>query len=117
MEDFYSQVRKDIVLGEIFNAIILDWPSHLITITDFWEANLLFTSGYRGNPMRAHMEVDRLTENNLLQSHFDRWLEIWFETVDRLFIGEKADLAKRRAHNMASAIFMYIYKNRTNLHS
>jgi hemoglobin len=33
----------------------------------------------------------------LKKEHFDRWIELFNETVDALFSGEKAQLAKERA--------------------
>ena len=35
---------------------------------------------------------------------FDRWLELFCETVDSLFAGEKADHIKRCAEDMANVI-------------
>jgi hypothetical protein len=34
----------------------------------------------------------------------DRWLELWRETVDEWFVGEVAELAKRRAGLAGEAI-------------
>ena len=31
------------------------------------------------------------------KEHFDRWIELFNETVNELFAGEKAELAKQRA--------------------
>ena len=32
---FYAKVRKDEVLGDVFNTVIKDWDTHLIKIKDF----------------------------------------------------------------------------------
>ncbi|MDI1289040.1 MAG: hypothetical protein PSX37_03695, partial [bacterium] len=37
----------------------------------------------------------------LTPDHFGGWLEIWAATVDTLFAGEKADLAKVQATRIA----------------
>ena len=39
---FYSKVRKDALLGPIFNTIIEDWELHFERLTDFWQTNLFF---------------------------------------------------------------------------
>ncbi len=39
---FYGKVRKDDLLGPIFNGIIKDWEEHLELLTDFWETQLLY---------------------------------------------------------------------------
>jgi hemoglobin len=44
--------------------------------------------------------------------HFGRWLNIWFETVDANFKGQKAELAKSRARNMSTMLYMKMYEAR-----
>ena len=39
----------------------------------------------------------------LREGHFQRWLVLWRETVDELFVGERADLAKAHAQRVARA--------------
>jgi len=109
---FYAKVRKNEKIGYVFNEIIQDWPSHLEKLTDFWETNLFFVSKFRGNPMRAHVEVDEHFNHTIEQKHFGEWLNMWFETVDELFEGDRASIAKNRARNMASNLFMAVYEHR-----
>ncbi|MCP6717886.1 hypothetical protein NL524_31885, partial [Klebsiella pneumoniae] len=40
------------------------------------------------------------------QLHFDTWLNLWHQTVDQFFAGEKATDAKWRGDRMAE-MFMY----------
>ena len=109
---FYAKVRDNEKIGYVFNEIIEDWPSHLEKLTDFWETNLFFVSKFRGNPMQAHVDVDRHFNNSIEQKHFGEWLNMWFETVDELFEGDRASIAKNRARNMASNLFMAVYEHR-----
>ena len=109
---FYAKVRANEKIGYVFNEIIEDWPSHLEKLTDFWETNLFFVSKFRGNPMQAHVDVDRHFNNTIEQKHFGEWLNMWFETVDELFEGDRASIAKNRARNMASNLFMAVYEHR-----
>ena len=39
----------------------------------------------------------------LREGHFQRWLVLWRETVDELFAGERAELAKAHAQRVARA--------------
>jgi hemoglobin len=110
---FYHKVRSNSEIGHFFNKTIQDWPSHLANLTDFWETNLLMVSKFRGNPMKAHKEVDEQFNNSIEQKHFGEWLTMWFQTIDELFEGERANLAKNRARNMAGNLFMNIYESRT----
>lgn len=109
---FYARVRKHEVLGPIFNGKIDDWDSHLAKITDFWETTIILGKSYHGNPMKKHLDLDAELGNTIEQAHFGHWLELWFNTVDTYFEGEKADLAKERARNMAHILFMRIFENR-----
>jgi hemoglobin len=39
----------------------------------------------------------------LRAGHFERWLWLWRATVDELFVGERAELAKTHADRVARA--------------
>lgn len=112
---FYNRVRENKEIGHFFNETIDDWPKHLEQLTDFWETNLFMVSKFRGNPVRAHRDVDDRFNHSIEQKHFGEWLNMWFATVDELFEGERANIAKNRARNMASNIFMNIYYNRSKV--
>ena len=98
---FYGKVKTDQVIGPIFNEVAnINWEKHLPVMFDFWENTIFFTGGYSGNPMKPHQELNRLFP--LQEKHFSRWLELFKCTVDELFDGEKAELAKQRATSIAT---------------
>lgn len=109
---FYGKIRKDEMLGPIFNGIIKDWPEHLDRLTDFWETNLLFTRKYKGNPLEVHNEVDRRMDQVITMEHFGRWLQLWLNTIDGLFTGKNAEVAKSRARKMSTIMFLSIFRSR-----
>lgn len=109
---FYQKVRMDNVLGPIFNSIISDWESHFVVLTDFWETQLFLKRKYYGNPVVVHQEVDVKMNNSITSEHFGLWLNLWFETVDTLFEGETAWIAKNRAQKMSTMLFLKIFENR-----
>ncbi|MBO3698251.1 group III truncated hemoglobin [Roseivirga sp. E12] len=109
---FYAKVRAHETLGPIFNGVIEDWPEHLDKLVDFWETNLFFVRAYKGNPLKAHLDVDRQFDHSIEQAHFGNWLQLWFETLDELFIGDNVDIAKTRARTMAHTIFLRIFSAR-----
>tara|TARA_R110002020_G_scaffold276_5_gene1508 strand:+ start:3181 stop:3573 length:393 start_codon:yes stop_codon:yes gene_type:complete len=101
VDSFYGKIREDQLLKDIFNNIIHDrWPEHLEKMYTFWQTVLLSEHTYYGSPFPPHakMPVDK--------EHFDRWLQLFFETVDENFSGEIADEAKWRASKMAE-IFQF----------
>ncbi|WP_373519448.1 group III truncated hemoglobin [Pricia sp.] len=112
VETFYGKIRKDNVLGPIFNGIISEWDSHLDLLTDFWETQLFLKRKYAGNPVLAHQEVDDQMNHSITPEHFGLWLNLWFATIDELFEGEKAWIAKNRAQKMSTMLFMQIYQHR-----
>ncbi len=92
---FYDRVKKDDLIGPIFiNKIGDHWDEHLVKIQNFWSTLLLGTDTYHGRPFPPHIPL------GLQPEHFKRWLEIFFQTVDDLYQGSKADEIKMRALNI-----------------
>lgn len=113
VDTFYEQVKQDDIIGHIFNNIIgEDWSHHLPLMYQFWEMVLLGKEGYAGNPVRKHVEVDQKT--TLAEEHYDRWLLLWNTTVDSLFVGDKAEEAKKRAAIMMQLISIKVQAARDN---
>ncbi len=107
VNSFYEVVRADGTVGYIFHDIIgEDWSHHLPIMYQFWESVLLQKPGYTGNPVKKHIDIDKKIPLN--KEHFNRWLEIWNATVDRLFEGPIADDAKNRGMLMANMLDMKI---------
>ncbi|MEO2052434.1 MAG: group III truncated hemoglobin [Allomuricauda sp.] len=109
---FYAKVRKDAVLGPIFNGIIHDWDAHLDTLTDFWETQLFLKRTYEGNPILAHQKMDDAMNGTITPEHFGLWMNLWFETLDQLFTGERAWIAKNRAQKMSTMFYIKIFEHR-----
>jgi hemoglobin len=110
MREFYSDAMVDKAIGYIFTDVaMLDLDHHLPIIGDFWET-LLFQGGnysrHGRNPLIVHSELNSKTP--LLSEHFSRWLEIFSETIDRLFAGERAEFLKFRAGMMADRMLNFI---------
>jgi hemoglobin len=99
---FYGRALTDPFIGFLFTDVAkLDLEAHVPQITSFWETILLGAQSYGGGAFRPHAELHGKVE--LKQGHFDRWLQLWFGTVDELFAGERANLAKVHALRVASA--------------
>jgi len=103
VREFYKKVRKNETLGYIFDDIMrIDWDHHVPILVDFWESILLDTGSYSRNAMAEHFKVNQKIE--LEPRHFTTWLTLFDSTVDEFFKGEKADLAKKRAHSVAQVM-------------
>lgn len=100
---FYDKVIADATIGYIFNDVAkVDWDTHLPIMFDFWENVLFYTGTYRGNPMQMHKELH--VKELLTAEHFAQWMRLFTQTVDELFDGEKAELAKQRALSISTMI-------------
>ncbi|MCB9186465.1 MAG: group III truncated hemoglobin [Flavobacteriales bacterium] len=99
---FYDSVREDELLGPIFNDVIKDrWPEHLEKMYRFWQTVLLEEHTYHGSPFPPHAKLP------VEKPHFERWINLFFATIDNHFDGELASEAKWRAQKMAE---MFNYK-------
>ena len=102
VRSFYRQAAMDERLGPVFIAADVDWPAHIATLIDFWSWQLFGERGYEGNPLLAHRPLQAATP--FTPAHYERWLELFDETVDDNFRGPMADTAKLRAAKMAAAL-------------
>jgi len=99
---FYGRALEDPIIGFIFVDVArLDLEAHVPRITSFWETILLGAQSYGGGAFRPHAELHRKV--TLREGHFAQWLHLWCDTVDELFAGERADLAKSHARRVARA--------------
>ena len=102
VRDFYRQAAMDDLLGPVFEAARVRWDAHVATLVDFWAWQLLGEPGYEGQPLRAHEPVHARTP--LSHRHYERWVELFCDTVDASFRGERAEIAKGRGRKMAAAM-------------
>jgi hemoglobin len=96
VDEFYGQVRQDTLIGPVFLVKITgDWQLHLNKMYAFWNAALFGVTGYKGNPFAKHASL------KIEQEHFERWIDLFNETIDHNFEGPMANDVKNRAALMA----------------
>ncbi len=111
---FYDKVKVDAVIGYIFTEVVkIDWPHHIPIIVNFWEAILLDNPVYTKNAMEVHYTLNE--KEPLMPEHFKKWVALFTDTVDELFEGKTAALAKTRAKSIAGV--MQHKMNNNNNHS
>ena len=110
MNEFYEEVMADKRIGYIFTDIAhLDLERHLPIIGDFWESLLFGTPSYsahKRNPLQVHLQLHQMA--NLTRAHFERWLDIFGSTVDKLFVGERSEFLKTRASAIARRMIEFL---------
>jgi hemoglobin len=86
---FYNRLLDDPLMSAHFEGI--DFEHHFPRMFGFWSFILLDTEGFGGNVFDAHRRL------NIDERHFERWIATFHATVDDLFEGKKANLAKQQA--------------------
>jgi hemoglobin len=99
ISEFYKLITVDADIGHHFDG--LDLVTHLPIITDFWEKSLFGRPVYFNNPFEIHKKLHE--RSPLTSEHIVRWVELFVMTMDRLFAGELAELAKSRAAAIGDA--------------
>jgi hemoglobin len=98
VRSFYAKIRKDALVGPIFEARIRDWEPHLQRMCEFWSSVTLMSGRYHGNPMAKHqpLAVDA--------THFDRWLLLFEQTVREICPPKAAAHFVERARRIAESL-------------
>ncbi|HEX6979056.1 MAG TPA: group III truncated hemoglobin [Alphaproteobacteria bacterium] len=103
VDRFYAKVRRDPMIGPLFNATIEDWDAHLATLRAFWSSVMLTSGRYKGSTMAAHMKLPIQPE------FFTRWLELWRETTNELFVPAVAEQFCLKANRIAESLKLGLY--------
>ena len=103
---FYDKVRADPRLGPVFEQRIQDWTAHLDRMCSFWSSVALMTGQYHGSPMDKHVRLPVDSE------HFDRWLELFDETVIEVCPPSARDHLGQIARRVAQSLELGIAGNR-----
>ncbi|MEO7309419.1 MAG: group III truncated hemoglobin [Chitinophagaceae bacterium] len=103
MRQFYNRLLADPSISYIFTDVAkLDLGHHFPKLADFWEMVLFQKDTYRKNAMQIHLQLNQQTP--LTTAHFETWLKYFNKTVDELFDGDIAFLAKQRALSIATSL-------------
>lgn len=103
VDRFYGKVRRDPMIGPLFNAAIHDWDAHLVTLRAFWSSVMLTTGRYKGNPMAAHVK------HPIRPEFFTRWLALWGETADEVFTPAAAEQFRLKANRIAESLKLALF--------
>ena len=99
----YEKLLADSSINYLFTDVAkIDLPHHLDILVNFWDSVLFQHDVYRKNAMQPHLNLHQ--QSPLQKHHFETWLKYFNETVDELFEGEKAFLAKERALSIATVM-------------
>lgn len=97
VDRFYAKAIEDEQMGYLFEG--LDLMNHLPVIYDFWENILWRTGTYKGGMMYKHLMLH--SRKPLQLEHFQRWLELFVQTMDEHYQGPRANTMKQPAYSVA----------------
>lgn len=113
IDPFYRRVRKDPVLGPIFEGRIgtsdEEWTHHLAKIENFWANVMLRERVYFGNPMQMHLAIPEIS-----RAHFAIWLDLFEETAKEVLSPTKATAFDSIARRIGASLAMGIEQVRGN---
>jgi len=103
VSNFYEKLLADDSINYLFTDIAkINLDHHIPVLVDFWDSILFQSDTYQKNAMQPHINLHQ--KSPLQPQHFETWLRYFNETVDELFEGEKAFLAKERALSIATVM-------------
>jgi len=101
VDAFYPTILADPITAPPFIAKVgsdinsKEWQDHLELLTNFWAFSSLGDMGYRGSPLAPHFNLD------LTKEQFDRWLELFYIAIDKVYEEEAGNFFKQRSSNIA----------------
>lgn len=99
---FYEQAFADPVIGFFFTDVAqVDLEEHLPHVTSFWATLLLDEKSYERGAFHPHAALHARAA--LRPGHFERWLALFYASVDAHFAGPRSELAKATAYRLAGA--------------
>ena len=100
----YADVVQDDLLEPYFTfgPGHLDWQAHIASVSDYWLHVVLLAPGYDIDVLESHRHLHE--HQAFTPELFDRWLQIFVDTVDGGGSGPNASLAKKKAIGMSRAM-------------
>jgi hemoglobin len=103
MERFYDKLLADASISYLFTDVAkINLEHHFPVLVDFWDSILFQADTYQKNAMKPHLDLHQ--QSSLAAHHFKTWLGYFIDTVNELFDGDKAELAKQRATSIATVM-------------
>lgn len=99
---FYDTIKSDTSLQLLFSKKDIDPRLYLSRSASFLENVLFYTGDYAGDPLIA--EESMLRKLHSAGVRFDKLLELFCATVDKLFRGPNADRIKGHARSISSVL-------------
>lgn len=104
---FYADVRRDPLIGPVFESHIENWDEHLEKLVAFWSSVTLMTGRYKGRPMAVHIGLPEIS-----RPHFERWLALFRARARDICPPQAAAVFIERAERIAESLHLGISLHR-----
>lgn len=97
MSMFYEKALNDKDIGSFFALEFGDdmkneeWTEHIELLVNFWDSVFLNENAYNGDPFGPHFTII-----NLKKEDFKKWVELFSETADEIYVPEVSTLIKEK---------------------
>jgi len=81
-----------------------DWTEHLELLVNFWASILLSEERYKGDPYGPHFTIIGLTKED-----FTRWVELFSEISDEIYVPDISNLFKEKAVHYSKDFMRRLY--------
>lgn len=105
VDRFYAKVRRDDLIGPLFNSAVADWPEHLVKLGAFWSSVMNCSGRYKGSPMAAHLRHVASIEPRM----FKRWIALWRETAREELTSDQADAVVAKAERISESLQLGLF--------
>lgn len=114
MERFYDKLLADESISYLFTDVAkIKLDEHFPVLVDFWDSILFQADTYHKNAMKPHLDLHQ--QSPLEAHHFKTWLGYFMATVNELFEGEKAELARQRATSISTIMQIKVIEMKNKL--
>lgn len=104
VEDFYEKVFVDETIRNIFTDFMnVRSETHFPIMIKFWETVLLAKNACHDHVIMKHINIYKAAFP-LKSLHFDKWIELFLETIDESFKVKISEVAKIRAKSIAMVL-------------
>jgi hemoglobin len=103
LEEFYSKIREDELLADIFNNKVSNWDSHLSKVVIFWRHHLTEPGLYKGNLLKVHQRLNE--ETKLKDELFQRWMQLFEDSAQKYFSDTDLKKITLKARMISGTIF------------
>ena len=104
VDRFYGNVRRDPLIGPVFERAIDDWPEHVDKLQAFWSSVMLTSGRYKGRPLPAHVRHG----DSISPASFERWLALWKQATEEVVPPAAAAALQDRAARIAESLSLGI---------